>query len=349
MYRAYIHTSNFSTEDVILNHEIFPDIFEGDYIRVTDAENSGGSIGGVILQIGKNQTGRFNLEISLSKTIADPFNLKPYSLVNVEKVVNKQDVEVDFVELSFRRQFLQRGNMYIFKRSMVDRPVHVRQNVAVGGVQAQIQELANNGTQRLSGIVTNKTKFIFRSRSTRIIWLVQISAEMWEYDQSGDLYFEKFLNKFVDPVMEKWKELQVSHALTIIFFARSLYLDPVDPIKAPELSSKKSLKPRSYDGLKCQDFFKVVIANAGEVPKTAQLKALKEEFWSFPRNVGWNLGRTGGGSIAAVPSDASGGNMLEAINTALNLLDKVSWPTKFPVALVFRNETILMCACFMAE
>ena len=34
-----------------------------------------------------------------------------------------------------------------------------------------------------SGVVTESTKFVFRSRSARIIWLVQISAEMFDFDQ----------------------------------------------------------------------------------------------------------------------------------------------------------------------
>jgi hypothetical protein len=35
------------------------------------------------------------------------------------------------------------------------------------------------------GVISERTHFVFRSRSARIIWLVQISSEMWEYDQNG--------------------------------------------------------------------------------------------------------------------------------------------------------------------
>ena len=61
----------------------------------------------------------------------------------------------------------------------------------------------------------------FRSRSARIFWLVQISAEMWDYAspyerERGDeneslceIYFDKWIS-FVYRLFERWKELEVS-------------------------------------------------------------------------------------------------------------------------------------------
>ena len=223
---------------------------------------------------------------------------------------------------------------------MFGRPVHIGQTVtAVGGVQAQVQELGINGTPTISGVISERTHFVFRSRSARIIWLVQISSEMWEYDQNGDLYFEKFLNQFADPLFDRWKSLGVTHSLTVVFFARTLYLDGVDPVRTPNLCCKASLQKRS-DGVLYQDFFKVVLENSSEVDKVAHLRVLKKEFWAFPKNVGWNIEKNRPDTAAtgtytppssdaneqirpiAVPSDALNGNVLEAINTTLNLLDK---------------------------
>jgi hypothetical protein len=113
---------------------------------------------------------------------------------------------------------------------------------------------------------------------------------MWEYDQNGDLYFEKFLYKFVEPLLDRWKALQVSHSLSVVFFARTLYLDRVDSISTPNLAAKRSLGQRP-DGIKYQDHFRVVIENVADIDKVTQLKILKREFWAFPANVGWNLQR----------------------------------------------------------
>ena len=47
----------------------------------------------------------------------------------------------------------------------------MKQQVNVGGVLAQIQEIASRGGIPLSsGVIAEKTNFIFRSRSTRIVW-----------------------------------------------------------------------------------------------------------------------------------------------------------------------------------
>ena len=112
------------------------------------------------------------MEISLLKQIAENLNIKPYSRVYVEKIQNPSLYQVDFVELTFKKQFFQRGNMWKFKKSMCHRSVYMKQQVVCGGVNAQIQELAYNTTPLVSGIITENTHFIFRSRSTRIIWLV---------------------------------------------------------------------------------------------------------------------------------------------------------------------------------
>lgn len=97
---------------------------------------------------------------------------------------------------------------------------------------------------------------------------------MWEFDQKGDLYFEKFLYKFTEPLIDRWKLLSVSHSLTVIFFARSVFVDRVDPLFAPGLSGRPSINQR-FDGVYYQDYFKVAIENSSEIDKTTLMRALK--------------------------------------------------------------------------
>lgn len=44
-----------------------------------------------------------------------------------------------------------------------------------------------------------------RSASSMVYLFVQMSAEMWDFDINGDLYFEKAINGFVCDLFEKWK------------------------------------------------------------------------------------------------------------------------------------------------
>ena len=295
------------------------------------------------LQSAPQKTSSGRLEISILKSIAEQMNLVPYGRVTVEKVENVNEVEVDFVEFVFRRQFLQRGNMWRTKSAMFERPVYIGQNLSVDGVQATVQEIGVRGNSTVSGVISENTHFIFRSRSCRIIWLVQLSAEMWDHDQNGDLYFEKFLLKFTDPLIDRWKSLSVSHSLTVIFFTRSLFSDRVDPLFLPGLANRQSVKQR-FDGVYYQDSFKVAIENTTDIDRVHLLRTLKKEFWAFPTLVGWKAAPNGhrawsqsqseqsqftgnGDASASAPSSAPSlaidGNFLEAINTACNLLDKV--------------------------
>ena len=91
----------------------------------------------------------------------------------------------------------------------------------------------------------------FRSRSSRIFWLVQISAEMWDYaspyerergeenESVCEIYFDKWIS-FVHRLFDKWKALEVTHSLTVVFFSRTF------------LSSRQAALTGSLD---CKDVY----------------------------------------------------------------------------------------------
>ncbi len=64
-------------------------------------------------------------------------------------------------------------------------------------IQAQVRELLHAGQMVASGVITESTKLVFRSRSARFVVLLQMSREMWEFAQDGHLYFEKAVSGFL--------------------------------------------------------------------------------------------------------------------------------------------------------
>ena len=250
MHTLMIHDSSHSHEEIIINKDNFPTISmnEGDYIQVYDNENSNLRLTLRIPFLSAQQqqqqqqtnkpTNTSRVDISLLKSVAEVIHLKAFHKVIVEKVNNLNDIAIDNVEMVFRKQFLQRGNLWRYKQEMIGRTVHDGINSSINGIQAQVQELLRNThhhnnnsnnnnsgssqqqeeelignaasntntytnakgsninnsttvaaaattttTKILSGLITSKTHFTFRSRSMRLIWLIQISAEMWEIDQ----------------------------------------------------------------------------------------------------------------------------------------------------------------------
>ena len=61
------------------------------------------------------------------------------------------------------------------------------------------------------------------------------------------------MSKICEPLLERWTSLAVSHSVTVIFFARSVFL--------AEPKVKKPGMKTLADGLYYQDFFKVAIEN----------------------------------------------------------------------------------------
>ena len=84
---------------------MFSHLVPGEYIQLLDPDRPGLRL---VLKVPAQQTTGGTLEVSLSKTIAEPLDLKPFTRVYIEKM-DPSEAEVDFVELTFRRQFLQRG------------------------------------------------------------------------------------------------------------------------------------------------------------------------------------------------------------------------------------------------
>jgi hypothetical protein len=87
-----------------------------------------------------------------------------------------------------------------------------------------------------------------------------------------------------------------------------------------ELYAKRSFSQTS-DGFQYQDNFKIVIENIAEFDQTTQINRLRQEFWEYPRRLGWRVphhllhlqrtsssGMTGASSGAAATLDAADGS-----------------------------------------
>ena len=111
LFSLMVHTVKHSSEELILNRDMFSHLVQGEYIQLLDPDRPGLRL---VLKVPAQQTTGGTLEVSLSKTIAEPLDLKPFTRIHIEKM-DPSEAEVDFVELTFRRQFLQRGYVLTLK------------------------------------------------------------------------------------------------------------------------------------------------------------------------------------------------------------------------------------------
>jgi hypothetical protein len=184
----------------------------------------------VVLVTAKTLTtlkGNTRTQISMLRQVADLYSLSSYDMITVHKIEPQDEEEVleivsaDFVLVTIKDQFISRGDMLFFQMALQGSWIYEGQrlNETTRGIKAHAREIRHGNHLAKSGIVTDKTMITFRSRSSRIIWLVQLSSEMWDYtspyehtDQPEcicEIYFDQWI-RFIYKLFTKWKELEVS-------------------------------------------------------------------------------------------------------------------------------------------
>ncbi|KAE9033687.1 hypothetical protein PR001_g10046 [Phytophthora rubi] len=333
--KLHVHGLEFQGgEELVLNPDSFPQLKElawKDYVvEVFHPEHAGGDAQGMatdlaegspqkhlLLEIPESSAAplKGKMQVSVLKDTAAIFQLAPFKDVTV-RFLPKTQVEVDFVEVSLKDQFMSRRDLMYLKKSMVGTALYVGKTIRVQGTRWQVLDVRADGEKVRSGVISEHTKFTFRSRTSRIMWLVQVSPEMWDMANSGLLYLEIFLT-VVRNVLKKWMKHKVSHSLTILFYSRCFYPEmdqdrgsstsggyyPHGNFTSNRRSSRATADERESsfpyersdcfsvgvdeDGRHYQDFYKLVAFDSIITDVQPLLVKLKEEMNAFPRECGW--------------------------------------------------------------
>ena len=59
-----------------------------------------------------------------------------------------------------------------------------------------------------AGVITPATNFVFRSKSGRWFWLIQLSEEMWKVAKDGETYTEK-LEGLIKILLTMWSSILI--------------------------------------------------------------------------------------------------------------------------------------------
>ncbi|CAK4408937.1 unnamed protein product [Aphanomyces euteiches] len=362
-YKLMVHGPEYGTgEELVVNPESFPDLKLHDIVEITQPDRTHLRL---VMQVRSLAPVRGKFQISILKDLAVQFQLEAFHDVTVQKI-ESSDATVDFIELSFKDQFMSRADIWRYKVALFGKCLFVGKVYETLGTRAQASELAvemllAKDQNVLCGVMGTETKLILRSRSSRIFWLVQMSPEMWDFADDGEMYFEKLVERLVRVLVAKWQEASVSHSVTVLVFSRSYYdkkqfpldYDPTADTFAEECS-RQAFGPGATNNPNVafghgpamhldghdryyEDFYKVLIQDYTGPDWSHLVRLLKEEFASYAEKHRWRLPEDlapasytvlPSGVVQweelprGVPARASEGNFLEAINVTLNVLDK---------------------------
>ncbi|KAI8051520.1 hypothetical protein BDF22DRAFT_777116 [Syncephalis plumigaleata] len=343
--KLWVHNERFSTREVIIHPDLLPDLQPGQLLEVRPAHHARRPTS--ITQAG-GETRLFErrvfvvyeppdpdimrkqpqLQISLTNHMTTTFGLANWSDVTVVPV-ETDAATADFILLTFRDQYLGRNDMWRLRLSLLGKTVYISQRVLFAGcIRAQISDIYINGRPQgqeanslscvylhLGGkaLIGEGTRVIFRSESAKFFILIQMSKEMWEFDDDGQLFYEKVTHQFLPELFARWKAISANHVVCIVLFTRVFY-DFMEPDFTP--CPTHDNQQRWY-----KDYYKVLVDWETNSDWSQVLPVLKREQSEFKRAV---LTRETSPYAAAIGtiSMARHGNILEAIGLALNTFER---------------------------
>lgn len=136
---------------------------------------------------------------------------------------------------------------------------------------------------------------------------------MWEFEEDGEMFSAKCVQGFLPELFSRWSESGTNHVVSIVLFTRVLY-------EGNDMNVE-NLQRDPY-GRSCQDFYRVLADWETAQNWAPLLTSIKRELLNFQKDIMQLTDSSGSTKIAGTNTHASEGNILEAVNLALNPFDK---------------------------
>lgn len=217
----------------------------------------------------------------------------------------KSEVTADLIELYFKDAYLTRADMWRLSSTLQGKCCFRTQRISYCDcVRATILDIYRNGKKVKFAYIGADTRIIYRSESARMVYFLQISAEMWHFEESGQVIFHKMINSFLPEVFKRWHENKAHHVVTIILFT------------SVDVSNGSKQLGHGEVATETRDYFRVVVDQV-HISKWSEIMAkLRHEFSTFDKDVLLQEN----GSIKGRILPAIKGNLLQAISIASTLV-----------------------------
>ncbi|GJJ78997.1 DEP domain-containing protein 5 [Entomortierella parvispora] len=332
--KIHVHNEHFSKQDLVLDPKLLPNVKPGDLFEIYDPTLPKDSTKKLIIQWAgpdKDTPSRTPVQVSLATNIAKIFGISSRQDVIIQKA-DPNRYAAKYVEVTFRDQYVGRSDMWRLRTSLVGTCVYEAKKILyLGCIRVQVKEIYVGNQSVPSGYITADTRIIFRSESAKYFIFIQMSREMWEFDEDGEIFFERVIFGFLPNLFARWRgkrdgksehETPANHVVSIVLFSRIFYQEEEEArFKIDGYPGGQSGLQKDEEGRFYQDFYKVVVDWEARMDWTSAIVPLKEEVMRYQRDI---LLRPSGKYeiLSGENSFAFEGNVLESINLALNSLDK---------------------------
>ncbi|KAL8776315.1 MAG: hypothetical protein Q9194_003229, partial [Teloschistes cf. exilis] len=275
-----------------------------------------------------------NVQVSIPSNEASKYSLKPQAPVLVA-TVNPKHHQASHVEIAFRDEYLSRSDMWrLVVSELAGKVVHKGQRITfLGSIKVTIKTIYIRGQRVSSACFSASTKPVFRSESARYVLFIQMSKEMWDFDNdgTGEIMFDKVVNGFLPDLFKRWQQTNARHLVTIVMFTRLEFQQKFPT--ASIASGARVMAQRKSTDWSSRDFYRVVVSDMPSGEWSDILLQLKKEFKVFLRDVSVRETNTGdtlnsdndsssdadktpSQDVIGHPCSALHGNILEAVNLA---------------------------------
>lgn len=187
----------------------------------------------------------------------------------------KSKLRADLIEINIKDCLLNRGDMWGLSNQLINTCVFAGQKLSfLDSIRGTVKGIYRDGKKILSGYINEDTKIIFRSESAKLIFLIQITEEMWHFEESGEQLFQKMVNSFFPKIFKKWKDIDTHHNITIAF---AISMDNSEV-------SFKQLKPGERLS-NTTDYYRIVVDEVNIIHWVEIMETLRKEFMHLTKDL----------------------------------------------------------------
>ncbi|KAK9390519.1 hypothetical protein V1515DRAFT_590638 [Lipomyces mesembrius] len=302
------HDERVTSDPIVFEENLLPGVKEGDICEVLGG--NGEVLDLFILQFHspeikkKLSTSSSSLQMSVL-TGSGKLALHRGSRNVKVRVIDRKAAEADLLTFYIKDLYLTRSDMWRIPAELVGKTITEGQQIEfVKTLKLNINTIHKNGRQVKTSCVGPDTKAVFRSQSVRYLIFLQMSKEMWFFDETGESYFHKVINSYLPELFRQWREADAHHLISIVMFT------------SIDLSSSASSLPHGVRSRNVRDHYRIVVDRIKVSDWTQIMATLRREFAVFQRNVLVRKTDDGKTEISGTLCPAVKGNILEAINVA---------------------------------